>query len=189
MRLTILLIFLLPSAVFSQETNAVKMQDCYRLDSIKQLQPEQLVFYKKAFSRIELIAFGATPKNYGTKRPGRRVYFQLSIIKGKDSIDTQLITERQVLKEKEMANLMDTLFMFGKRGLTYSSMACYEPRNGILFYDTDGKICGFFEICFACDGLEWNYGFPGVRKCDEYMDILYAYFKTKKIKYGIIKKE
>ncbi len=27
---------------------------------------------------------------------------------------------------------------------------CYEPRNGMLFYDKDKNLLGYLEICFAC---------------------------------------
>ena len=33
---------------------------------------------------------------------------------------------------------------------TSSVAFCYEPRNGIIFFDKVGRIIGYIEICFEC---------------------------------------
>jgi hypothetical protein len=31
---------------------------------------------------------------------------------------------------------------------------CYNPRHAVLFYNTEGKISGIYEICFECNNVK-----------------------------------
>lgn len=42
------------------------------------------------------------------------------------------------------------LFILSTQNKTYLSGVCYQPRNGILFFDKNKTLLGYLEICFEC---------------------------------------
>jgi hypothetical protein len=80
-----------------------------------------------------------------------RVYcFEESILQPENAhypIDTAHIGKRYQLQSDEVDVLFNLLYI-GERSNRMA--ACYEPRHGIIFYDSDGDMTGFLEICFAC---------------------------------------
>lgn len=62
-------------------------------------------------------------------------------------IDTSHIAERYTLQPTEFESLFEMLYDGEPAN---NSAACYNPRHGIIFYDSSEKIIGFLEICFEC---------------------------------------
>lgn len=91
---------------------------------------------------------------------------------------------RQTVKvKKEDFNLLYTL-LYKKRELEtiISNKDCYNPRNGILFYNKDNKVFAFFEICFECQG---NKSTKDIPKIDRLTDKEYNELKLLFKEYGV----
>lgn len=126
---------------FSQEDD-----EYFREDSIHLTQFLQQVYY------IELCELGLT------------CYIDTIHL---DDTDEQKIVERCYLGGaikypkidfskitcRKRATKMDDFFRLlisSTKNISHISGVCYEPRNGILFFDKDEKLLGYLEICFAC---------------------------------------
>ncbi|MEJ1241080.1 hypothetical protein WBG78_23230 [Chryseolinea sp. T2] len=74
-------------------------------------------------------------------------------MKGKE-IDFAKITEVKTLSKDEVRKLTSILYNVTYKGEIFieSGVGCYNPRNAILFYDSDGHLLEFIELCFECTG-------------------------------------
>ncbi len=64
--------------------------------------------------------------------------------------------------------------------------ACYDPRNAVLFLDTNGKIIAVFEMCFECLGYSLSpkdFYIGDMRPCKN--TALKKFFEEAGIHYGI----
>lgn len=64
-------------------------------------------------------------------------------------IDLTKMFEVKTLDEERETELMRILMNYDHQD-TNSVAFCYEPRNGIVFFDKDQHILGYIEICFEC---------------------------------------
>lgn len=62
-------------------------------------------------------------------------------------IDFSKITCKEIVSNKE--DLFQILISSTKN-TSHERGICYEPRNGVLFFDKGGTLLGYLEICFAC---------------------------------------
>lgn len=151
MKYTLTIIIILFSASFS-----IAQRDEAWVDSVK---TDANVFFNKV-SKIELIEL--KPYCYIHKYRSRflgipRKYeacHESSIIREKSELDSTHIGKRTVLDKTQFDNLFNLLY---NSELATSRASCYNPRHGIIFYDTKGSIIGFLEICFECNRI---YSFP-----------------------------
>ena len=68
-----------------------------------------------------------------------------------------------VLNSKQVEQLVDLLFS-NKDSLT--SVACYSPHQLFIFYDSEGDIKNFVEICFLCNGVKASPLISGAQKSE-----------------------
>jgi hypothetical protein len=78
---------------------------------------------------------------------------------------------------------------------TVYASGCYEPRNAILFLDTNNTVISYFEICFECHefsqlpmdktiiNMNTISNLPEAKKM---LDLIKDFMKTCGIKYGIV---
>ena len=69
-------------------------------------------------------------------------------------LDYQSLKEVRVLTFPQIVELVDILYNVNfnpKKASISRSAACYEPRNAIVFLDSDDNIVEFIEICFTCE--------------------------------------
>jgi|SRR5690554_358193 len=92
------------------------------------------------------------------------------------------------LKELQKKELTDLIFNYGNNSedaiVWYA--ACYMPRNAILYFNEDGELFEFIEICFECnryrtsnDNINLDYN------CGEKLNLLQNLFAKVGIKYGV----
>lgn len=69
---------------------------------------------------------------------------------------------RQIVKVKkeDLSTLFNILYVHRIESNLITNTDCYEPRNGIVFYDKDNKVFAFFEICFQCRGKKTTKKIP-----------------------------
>src|SRR5690606_20985262 len=98
-------------------------------------------------SEIKFVSF----KNLETQ-DGETFYYGHSIPKLNGKIDVDKLLEIEIANVSEIDSLTNILFNYGlkKKINTIEPVGCYEPRNAILFYNTNGEIFDYIEICFQC---------------------------------------
>jgi hypothetical protein len=88
------------------------------------------------------------------------------IIEGRLNLNDDKFKERVELNEEQKESLYQ--FLFEEECPVFSSVSkCYEPRHLILFYDKEGKLFNYFEVCLECSRAEA--GFEHNDVCDERM--------------------
>ena len=79
---------------------------------------------------------------------------EASIIRSNSQLDSTHIGKRYELPKNKFDYIFDLLY---NSESSNDRAACYNPRHGIIFYDSTGNINGFLEICFECNQI---YSFP-----------------------------
>ncbi len=150
------------------------------------------------------LSFSARLKNYPFSKSA-----QVQLVSFKDNIDTldlevirvsdslprqndticySKLTEVRTLSLLSIDRLTNILYNYGYKGPTHLGYLanCYNPRNAILFLNTEQKVIAFIEICFECRQVEksTNKILLG-EMCDQKMDMLYKFFQDNGIKYGV----
>ena len=65
--------------------------------------------------------------------------------------DTTRIKQNTILKEKDYTFLFNQVL--NKELEIVSTSICYQPRNGILFYNKQKVAFAFLEVCFECSQI------------------------------------
>jgi hypothetical protein len=84
---------------------------------------------------------------------------------GKLNLDSKYFKQRKTITN-EQARFFFAPLIYIKCKKTEMA-ACYNPRDLFLFYDKNGKIFEFFEICFECLQAKSSEKFPKVNICAE----------------------
>ena len=135
------------------------------------------------FKKIILVSYLAQP--ISKEEPG--VYAHIGLPKENDTICYSKLHEMVTLNMEQVDSLTNILFNVGFKGRTFliSEMNCYDPRNAILFIDSNNKAFEYIEICFGCDKFE-----PSSNKiyfgeiCEQKFELLRNFFSISGIKYG-----
>lgn len=68
------------------------------------------------------------------------------------------------------------------------SHACFNPRDAFVFFDRNGKVFDFLEVCFECNAMQslsdkiwFRFG------CDDHLELLRKLFIRVGIQYGTLK--
>jgi len=155
---------------------------------------QRLKFYpfNKA-AKIQLISFynGAEPNREVRIGDDTSTYvFKWKYPFNNNKIDTSKFFETIVLNKAQINKLTSLLFNVDMRkhdpNIADPGTKCFEPRNGILFFNKAGKIFARIEICFQCEGIQGtpykvNYG----GDCTEKVKMIKRYFKLAGIKFGV----
>ncbi|MDZ7935988.1 MAG: hypothetical protein U5M51_13690 [Emticicia sp.] len=96
------------------------------------------------------------------------------------------VFESCLLNKSDIKSLTNVLYNHSFSGKKYEvEMACYTPRNAIIFYDDRGFAFEWIEICFEC--TQYKKTSAKVQAgdfCIGKYELLQAFFKKKGIKYG-----
>ena len=128
---------------------------------------ERIAFYpfNKA-TQVKLVSFGVVPGKDGT-------FKQYSALpKNNDTIAFKEFDQTLTLNLAQIDTLSDILFNECERWTisVYNRAACYFPRNAILFFNSNGEVFEYIEICFACTQVD--YSSPAVTEA-ELCDYMY----------------
>lgn len=153
-RILIIFIIIISSSSLSLAQRSEGWRDSVKLEAQK--------FFKQVakIELIELIPYHVTRK-YRNRYLGflgitKKEEYQIekSIILSNSQLDTSHIGNRHELNYEEFDKLFDLLY---ESESSNSRGACYNPRHGIIFYNSNGEINGYLEICFECYQM---YSFP-----------------------------
>ncbi|WP_461789007.1 hypothetical protein [Pedobacter sp.] len=137
-------------------------------------------------AQIKLVSF-----NYDDREIEDTTYYNPVMPKLQYAICRLPFTEVKSLNYLLVDNLTDILFNYGyiRKPNIIELTKCYEPRNGILFLDEEGKVFEFIEVCFGCKKLVYSY--QEEAKTDDFerpkFKMLRELFLKSKIEYGITK--
>ena len=95
------------------------------------------------------------------------------------------VNQRKKLTLNEIDNLTDILYnTCSKYSINrYYKSGCYNPRNGILFYNAAAEIYEYLEICFECNQMQAE---PKVMpELENFCSAAYTELKTFFSKHGI----
>lgn len=126
---------------------------------VLQVQQDAEHFFSN-LHRIELVELKPALKihhyrnRFGLKRT-RHEYWNISCIRSRHgdslSIDTLRIGNRCELDTSQFTPLIQALYF---SELSFGHTSCYEPRNGICFYNNVNEFIGFIEVCFECGQMK-----------------------------------
>lgn len=77
--------------------------------------------------------------------------------KNLDSLSLENVTQIKTLNLSQIGKLSDILYNTCSRlnaNCSQTIRGCYLPRNAILFFDENGKVFEYLEICFECKTKE-----------------------------------
>jgi len=125
--------------------------------------------------QIKVVSFGLQLDSNQRKHPD---YYKLPTLN--DTICISKLDDIQTLSLTQIDTLTDILYNECSRWniRNYNEAGCYFPRNAILFYDKEGKVFEYMEICFEC--IRINISNSKMRKpdvCDYMYKDLEAFFK------------
>lgn len=137
-------------------------------------------------TQIQLVSFNG---NDGQRQPQDKIKEDMPQMWM--NICTKPFQERKTLTLRQIDRLSAIIYNYGyiKAPEIVELTKCYEPRNGILFLDVNGKVFEFIEICFSCrhNILSWekmgNEDFERPK-----FDLIKNFFTSVGIEYGITKK-
>jgi hypothetical protein len=101
------------------------------------------------------------------------------------------VLEQELLTSSQIDSLTSLLYNVGFTPVNDLNIRltgeanCYEPRNGILFLNTAGKVIEYIEICFACQRTKKSSKLiRDGEYCSTKFDLLKQFFLSTGIKYG-----
>ena len=152
---------------------------CLKTDLLSVAERNKKYPFNKAI-RIELISFRDTSAQFFTPLPVK-----------KGRLEDSKVPDRKVLDTSGVNELTDILFNIGRTPVpnlkfqTTVYTKCYEPRNGILFINSQGRVFEYIEICFGCQGNRFSS--KRIKRwddCEQKYDILRRFFADQGIKFG-----
>jgi hypothetical protein len=176
-----------------------KYVQCLRKNKYSPTQRLKFYPFNKA-KQVKLVAFEnyeAIEPNYSVligdtikKRPN---WDSLQATKNpfkKPGVDYSTFKEIKTLDKTHVNQLTDLLYNIGYAGPKQQEIGynCYEPRNAILFIDSQGCTFAYVEICFECHQYRTSTNRVKMGEfCEQKFDLIKSYFKTAGIQLGITK--
>ena len=187
-------------------TKEAKAHYCKEIKLFNKIQRNSLYPFKNS-SKIELVAFEDIDNyrdnyitdttflengKYNISNPSFQLFKFSSKHRDSNYInktdDFELPPFRKIvqLSSASRDSLSNILFNFKYLGKIRISeeLKCYQPRNAIFFYDKEGNLLEYLEICFSCSGnrLSWNNN--NIDWCDSKYAKLIQLFRQSGIKFG-----
>ncbi len=165
-----------PPGGYSKSVLAIerKNHECIRINVKSFSQRLKKYPYNKA-TQIQLVSFD-----------------ERSIPRLNDTICYSRLKEVKTLTLLQVDLLTNLLYNVGFGGtiLLVQEIACYEPRNAIIFIDSSGKAFEYIEICFECERFvvsSEKIEFGDI--CNQKFSMLKKLFKNAGIQYGTTNQE
>ncbi|AMR31887.1 hypothetical protein A0256_10865 [Mucilaginibacter sp. PAMC 26640] len=210
-------VLLLPEFLFGQERRhspvrqfikadeqlAEKYNQCLHQDIYNFNQRKAFFPFNKA-AKIELISFeyplvikelmkGDNGQLIHKYQPDDTFHIFTPISPGNYLLNRRKIKETKVLTEAEIDKLTDILYNIGftpVKNLPFTrggDISCYEPRNAILFFGSDGRLSQYIELCFTCHKYYLSSAkIKYTQNCEQKFDLIKQFFLANGVKYGTV---
>lgn len=142
--------------IFTATSFSISQQNQDRGDSIR-LEAKKFFKGVNKIELVELIPYCSIRKHrigFLGIRIKHEYFRESTIMLDNSQLDTTHIGNSFELCQDQFEYLFDLLY---NSEISSSRSACYNPRHGIIFYNSIGEICGYIEICFECTQM---YSFP-----------------------------
>jgi hypothetical protein len=119
--------------------------------------------------------------------------FEAGLHVNKGVLNHSSLKETKILNQSQINRLTNIIYNtdFKVHDVFNTSKegACFNPRNALLFYDRNGKIFDYMEICFECLGsYSKSDRFTVGTQCSQKYELLRKFFMSLGVKYGTITK-
>ncbi|HVW12808.1 MAG TPA: hypothetical protein VHB54_03250 [Mucilaginibacter sp.] len=106
-----------------------------------------------------------------------------------DTLDMSNLFEIKQLTPEEINRLTNIVFNTRVRIPNYNpdpGTKCFEPRNALVFYNKEGKVFDYIEVCFECMNYESksNKLFLTSAYCNQQFDLIKKFLTDIGIKFG-----
>lgn len=127
-----------------------------------------------------------TEKNNDLNHPPKR-----GLYVNDEILDTTTLIEKRILDARQIDQLTDLIFNTDyKKKWQFHSIdfgKCFEPRNALIFINSEGKVLDYLEICFECkQTYSRSEQFDIGILCNQKYELFSDYFKSIGIHYGTI---
>ncbi|MFD2147811.1 hypothetical protein [Mucilaginibacter antarcticus] len=205
----ILLSLLIPCLAFGQHTKGVKRGKyyigvdlkgkeavlankyctCFNNHKYNPTQRRSFFPFNKAAS-VRLISF-TLPSDINQPDDYSLAYTPVSA--GHYKINTRQIKESKILSGAAVDSLTDMMYNVGYTPiklnfkLVSARYNCYDPHNAILFFNNEGEVNEYIELCFDCERYFLSSSkIKNTIYCDQKYDMLKGFFVAQGIKYGTV---
>ena len=142
-----------------------------------------IVSYRAFKKNRDILIDDTLPRKPDTSTAG------LDIYEGK--LRYSSIIEIKQLNQEQINNLTNIIYNTNYRKPSAFSMinySCFNPRNAVIFYDKEGKIFDYLQVCFECQEYRSQSEKIDVGTyCDQKFDLLKQFFLDVGLKYGTIR--
>jgi hypothetical protein len=192
----IFLLFLIPFTILGQRKKlpgppteaeyllAEKHNQCFNTNKYSAKQRASFFPFKEA-SIVKLISFPFDMED--------SVHILDPVAVNHFTVNYDKVIENRVLSKKGIDSLTDILYNIrktpdGKLPLEiFGEIKCYEPRNAILFINSQGVVTQYIELCFGCQ--KYFFSSKKIRPmeyCEQKYEMLKQLFLKQGIQYGTI---
>ena len=91
----------------------------------------------------------ATHKKYKNHKP-HGLYFNNDTLNHKSLFEIKQLTTQQI---DRLTNILYNTDYRVPNNYAHPGNSCFNPRNALIFYDKNGKVFDYLEICFECDQI------------------------------------
>jgi hypothetical protein len=108
-----------------------------------------------------------------------------------DTLDMSNLIEIKQLTPEEINRLTNIVFNTRVRIPNYNpdpGRKCFEPRNALVFYNKEGKVFDYIEICFECMMYQSKSGklFLTAAYCNQQFDLIKKFLLELGIQFGTV---
>ncbi|HEX3384571.1 MAG TPA: hypothetical protein VHS53_05255 [Mucilaginibacter sp.] len=142
-------------------------------------------------AKILAVSFDGTPEadidiKIGDTVPKRKPH---GLIFQNDTLDLSNLFEIKELTSEEINRLTNIMFNTKvKVPNNYADLGytCFSPRNALVFYDKDGKVYDYIQICFECRNYESKSQklYLSTSGCNQDFDLIKKFLISVGLKFG-----
>jgi hypothetical protein len=101
------------------------------------------------------------------------------------------LKEIKTLDQHQISRLTNLIYNTAHRKnasrMPYLGPSCYNPRNALLFYNKEGKIYDYLEVCFECEKISsLSKRITVGTDCTQKLDLFKKFLVDAGIKYGTL---
>lgn len=162
---------------------------CARTQSLSPAERRQQYPFSEA-TAIQFVSFRQRPAD-SIAPDGYKA--QLPVLN--DTVCYSQLFEIKIISPSQEDSLSDLVLNYGHaskytpRGTVYFiayQTQCYNPKNAILFLDSNKNVFEFIEICFECEGTKTSSDRVSLGiNCNQKLLLVKQLFKASGIRYGI----
>ena len=109
-----------------------------------------------------------------------------SVLDQRSLIEIKQLSTAQI---NSLTNIMYNINTRSGKGYPDTGYSCFAARNALVFFDRNGKIFDYLEVCFECDQMRSQSDKIYFKEnCLQLMDVFKQFFIDTGIQYGTIKK-